>query len=311
MIYKLISSREVVAKVFSDLDLKDEAQRITDIQEWISEAVEKIGAVSQLRRIVSGSNDEPYVGLSGYQASMPSNLYRLNGVMYSTSINGPWAQMKKSTGKFSMWPSVEAESDTGERLIKDQLLVETVKTLYQKYAEDPIYAWFSKMDNEEALNILNTNPNVRTVLTHLINAAGNNGIKSTEKGLMYTIKPGFIVTNIRDGYLKLSYDSMYTDEDGYLLIPDLVSYREAIFWYVVVKLKYPDYLAGRMNQEIYNSARRSWNFYCKQAYGDAMMPDQDDMENIKKVWNRLVPEMNLGDRTYDDLNVGETIYNKN
>ena len=57
---------------------------------------------------------------------------------------------------------------------------------------------------------------------------------------------------------------MYTDEDGYLLIPDLVSYREAIFWYVVVKLKYPDYLAGRMNQEIYNSARRSWNFYCKQ-----------------------------------------------
>ena len=42
-----------------------------------------------------------------------------------------------------------------------------------------------------------------------------------------------------------------------------------------------------------------------------MMPDQDDMENIKKVWNRLVPEMNLGDRMYDDLNVGETIYNKN
>ena len=86
--------------------------------------------------------------------------------------------MKKSTGKFSMWPSVEAESDPGERLIKDQLLIETVKTLYQKYAEDPIYAWFSKMDNEEALNVLNTNPNVRTVLTHLINS----GVKSTEKG---------------------------------------------------------------------------------------------------------------------------------
>ena len=41
MIYKLISSREVVAKVFSDLDLKDEAQRITDIQEWISEGCRK------------------------------------------------------------------------------------------------------------------------------------------------------------------------------------------------------------------------------------------------------------------------------
>ncbi len=309
MIYKLISSREVVTKVFSDLDLKDEGQRISDIQEWISEAVEKIGAVTQMRRLVSGSNSAPYLEIKSYQASMPDNLARLNSVSYSTSIEGPWVPMSKSTSTLTALSEAPIDGPK-ERIIQDQKLVDTVKSLYQKYVDDPVYTWFNKMDDATALEILNTNQNVRTILTNLINAAGTKGSIRTTDILKYSIKPGYIITNTKSGYLKLSYDAMYTDDDGYLLIPDLASYKEAIFWYVAMKLQYPEYANGRMPQYIYHDTKRSWNFYCKQAYAEAMMPDQDDMENIKNIWVKLVPDMNMRDSDYADMGNSQTIYNQ-
>jgi hypothetical protein len=42
---KLISSGTIIAKVVADLDLKEDQIRITDIREWIQEAVLKIGAI--------------------------------------------------------------------------------------------------------------------------------------------------------------------------------------------------------------------------------------------------------------------------
>lgn len=294
MVYKLTSSREIIAKIFADLDIKEDGQRVSDMIEWISEAVEKIGAVSQLKRVVSGSNGEGYIEIKNYQGALPNDMFRLNGVQYGPAITGPWSPMRKSTGTFELWPSVETRYK--DRLVRDQDLIDTVKSLYVKYVEDPIYAWFNKMDNETALEILNTNQNVRTILTNLINAgSGISHSGHNSQYLKYYIKPGYIVTNIPSGYIKLSYDALYKDDDGYLLIPDVISYKEAIYWYVVSKLKYPEYLAGRMNREIWYDIKRSWNFYCGQAYAEAMMPDSEDMENIKDEWIRLVPNMSIGD----------------
>ena len=47
MIINYVSSDTIIAKVMSDLDIQEEGQRITDVREWIFEALEKIGAVSQ------------------------------------------------------------------------------------------------------------------------------------------------------------------------------------------------------------------------------------------------------------------------
>ena len=100
------------------------------------------------------------------------------------------------------------------------------------------------------------------------------------------------------------------DEDGYALIPDKMSYIEAVYWYIVMKLTYPEWRSGKVRDSVYADAKRSWNFYCKQAYGDSMMPNQDEMETIKNVWVRLVPDMNADSDFYDALSVRENIYNQ-
>ena len=62
----------------------------------------------------------------------------------------------------------------------------------------------------------------------------------------YFIKPGWIVTNRRKGFIKLAYKAIAVDERGYPLIPDLTSYQEAIYWYVVMKLTFPKFMSGKL-----------------------------------------------------------------
>jgi hypothetical protein len=77
-----------------------------------------------------------------------------------------------------------------------------------------------------------------------------------------------------------------------------------------MKMKYPAYLGGRLNREIYYDIRRSWNFYCRQAYAEALMPNEDQMEVIKNTWVRLVPDMNAYSTSFSNIGDGEVYRDK-
>lgn len=306
MITKLISSKAVVAKVIADLNLQEKDIRISDISTWIGEAALKIGSVNQLLHKVSGIDGVPVVQLVGHQAALPCDLYRLNQVAYGTSQDGPWLPMRKATGAFDMWGTVTG-AITPEVLIPDQVLIDTVKSIYNVNT------------NEAALVILNdiSSVNLRVILSNLINkhtvvSTDGRNSKETNFGydLQYNIKPGYIVTNIPSGYLKLSYHATPTDEDGYPLIPNMPSYFEACYWYVVMKLKYPDWLNNTITSEKYYHMQRSWNFYCKQAYGDSLAPNYDEMESIKNTWLKIYPELNDHSLFYSTSGERQHIYNK-
>jgi hypothetical protein len=47
MIYKYTKCESVIAKIMADSDMQEKDIRISDIREWIFEAVEKIGAPMQ------------------------------------------------------------------------------------------------------------------------------------------------------------------------------------------------------------------------------------------------------------------------
>jgi len=81
--------------------------------------------------------------------------------------------------------------------------------------------------------------------------------------LTYFIKPGWIVTNRKNGYIKLAYKKIATDERGYPLIPDKTSYQEAVYWYVVMKLSFPKYLSGRLGGKGVSSSQNAF-FYIQQ-----------------------------------------------
>ena len=77
IVNRMISSKSVIAKVIADLDLKEDQIRITDIREWILEAILKIGAIQQYDHKVV------ILPIINHQAALPCDLYKLGQVAFS------------------------------------------------------------------------------------------------------------------------------------------------------------------------------------------------------------------------------------
>lgn len=150
MIYKMTSSKAVIAKVIADLGLNETEIPITDIKQWIGESLMNIGSVNQLDHKVE------VIPINGYQAKLPCDLERLNSVAYSTCDCGGWIPMKKSTGTFSVYDKKD-NCDCCNMIIHDDILIPLVKNLH------------NLTKDKDALEILNKDTNTRQTLSTLIN----------------------------------------------------------------------------------------------------------------------------------------------
>lgn len=66
MIYNYTKCESVIAKIMADLDSSEVKQRITDIREWIFEAVDKIGAPMQYLSRESGTDGIPVLKIQDH-----------------------------------------------------------------------------------------------------------------------------------------------------------------------------------------------------------------------------------------------------
>ena len=296
---KLVSSKAVIAKIIADLDLKEDEIKITDVREWIGEAMEKIGAIQQLEHKVEN------IPVIGYQAKLPCDLYRLNQVAFSFENSCGWLPMRKVTNSFGVY--TKCDKCDPNMIIGDNALIPLVKNLY------------NLIDDRAALDIINSDPNVKKTLSALVNQytipsvngrliVGNPA--SLNGSLQYSTKPGYITVNVPCGWVKISYHAIITDEDSMPMIPDSPSYFEAIFWYVAMKLSYPKYLKGQLTQNIYYDMKNSWNFYRRQAYAEAMLPGPDEIESIKNDWHKLYTEFDDHDTFFATTGDEQIIYNQ-
>lgn len=296
----MISSKAVIAKIIADLDLKEDEVKITDIREYIGEAMEKIGAIQQLEHKVEN------IPVIGYQAKLPCDLYRLNQVAFSFENSCGWLPMRKVTNSFGVY--TKCDKCDPNMIIGDNALIPLVKNLY------------NLIDDRAALDIINSDSNVKKTLSALVNQytipsvngrliVGNPA--SLNGSLQYSTKPGYITVNVPCGWVKISYHAIITDEDSMPMIPDSPSYFEAIFWYVAMKLSYPKYLKGQLTQNIYYDMKNSWNFYRRQAYAEAMLPGPDEIESIKNDWHKLYTEFDDHDTFFATTGDEQIIYNQN
>ena len=302
---RMISSASVVAKVIADLDLREDEIRITDIREWIMESILKIGAIQQFEHKVE------ILPIECHQVSLPCDLYKLDQVAYSYCCNGGWLPMRKATSSFGVSHDNQCCSKAC-MLVQDAAMFPLVKNM------------FNLTNDREALDKLNEDNNLRETLSVLINQStvptangrylgnriGHKDGTMYSYDLQYMTKPGYIMTNVPRGYIKISYYAIYTDEDSMPMIPDLESYKEAIYWYVTMKLMYPKKLKGQISQGDYYDIRNSYNFYRKQAYAEAMMPTVDDLINVKNTWYKLYPEMNDHDTFFSTSGEEQILYNQ-
>lgn len=300
----MISAKTVIGKVIADLDLKESEIRISDIKEYILEGMLKIGAIQQYEHKVA------ILPVNCHQAALPCDLYKLGQVAFSFQNNGGWLPMRKATSSFGV--QHDTCIDRPCMLIPDAGLIPLVKNM------------FNLVSDREALDKLNSDSNMRNTLSALVNQYTvaspanryvNGKYAHTDTtmyscDLQYMTKPGYIMTNIPNGFVKIEYYAIFTDSEGMPMIPDMESYKEALLWYVTLKLMYPKKLKGQISQQDYMEMKTSWNYYCKQAYGEAMMPSTDELESIKNTWHKLYPEFDDHDTFFSTSGDEQILYNQ-
>ena len=301
---RMVSAKVVVAKVIADLDLKESEIRISDIKEYILEGMLKIGAIQQYEHKVA------VLPVNCHQAALPCDLYKLGQVAFSFQNNGGWLPMRKATSSFGV--QHDTCIDRPCMLIPDAGLIPLVKNM------------FNLVSDREALDKLNSDSNMRNTLSALVNQYTvaspanryvNGKYAHTDTtmyscDLQYMTKPGYIMTNISNGFVKIEYYAIFTDSEGMPMIPDMESYKEALLWYVTLKLMYPKKLKGQISQQDYMEMKTNWNYYCKQAYGEAMAPGVDEMESIKNSWLKLYPEIDDHDTFFSTSGDEQILYNQ-
>jgi hypothetical protein len=299
MIYKYTSSKTVIAKVFADLNLQEAVHRTSDFQEWIGEGLEKIGAVTQYIVKTAGKEGEPLLVLDNYQAQLPFDFDKLIQVGYSSNSTGPFSPMRYATGSFDFNRTL-TDSTVYDSTIGDTQLVQLVMSLYD-------------LDYTSALTKINTEPALRQLLTSLVTSTSLTeeleGGTNFTNDLTFVITNNYIKTNISTGYILMSYLATAIDQEGYPMIPESESFKEALYWYINMKLMYPEWAYGRIRDAVYYHAEFKWNFYRKQAYAEGLLPDAEKLEMIKRTWLRLVPSLDEHSTFFSTMGQSERRYN--
>lgn len=127
------------------------------------------------------------------------------------------------------------------------------------------------------------------------------------KGAEFLIQNGWIKTSLECGELDIVYRRLPVDEEGYPLIPEEESFREALFWYVAWKYFFKQRIKASGNDynkysQLSAESEQKWHWYCGQAGTTAIMPDVFTLENLKRNFLTLIPKINAYDTNFKNLN---------
>lgn len=128
-------------------------------------------------------------------------------------------------------------------------------------------------------------------------------------GLTHDLEFPYVRINVADGSkIYISYEAILTDEDGFPLIPDDISFIEALTKYCLMKMALPAFFRREQGAEsLYFALKSEWKEYCRQARGVANMPSIQDLEIIKSITMRLIPQVNQHNALFSELGIPESL----
>ena len=290
-IYKTISSKAVIRKIFRDLKPSKD-NWIDDAIEWIGEALEHIGAAPQLLQ------KQCVLDVTNHKVLLPSDLYYINQVAINNSVSPVSSnELNSLTDKVAELKAaiVDAQansleySDTASVLHEINNRIVVIENIYFKDSNQLQPLQYGASTFHKSMHC-----------TGCVNE--NSHYEET-----YIIDNDYIKTSFISGKICLSYMAMPTDEECYPLVPQDISYQEAMFWYIYKKilLSNPQFKNNGIN---YTFADEKWKYYCTQARNAANFPDIDRMESFMNQWVRLIPDINRHDTAFEDLNTRENLH---
>lgn len=313
-VYKNISSKMIIRKVMRDLK-PNHADWIDDSIEWIGEALEHIGAASQL------CQKQCVLEIVDHKACLPGDLYFINQVAINTSVgtvtskeldklNSQVRELKDTIAQYNKQLELDV-ANNGSNITNadlnnyDTQYKSNVAELRELISRITVLEgiFFNTDGGGAGLEPLAYSASTFHSSMHCDDCVNEHASHKDS----YMVDCDYIKTSFSDGKVCISYTAFPIDEDCYPMVPDDISYKEAMFWYI-----YKQMLLGgfdKPNNKIdYNFADAKWKYYCTQARNAANYPDIDKYESYMNQWVRLIPDINRHATFFESLNDRETLY---
>ena len=207
-IYKNTSSKGIVRKIMRDLNPTGD-NWVEDAIEWIGEALEHIGASPQL------VTKTCVLDIKEYQTLLPNDLYYINQVAIHSGAEAEAIGTQMDAIREQLDNILEGENDYELNRINSRLHI--------------LESQYSASGQVHLLSYCSTNfpKNI-----HCENCVNENAVHLD----CYYVDNDRIKTSFHTGKVCLSYTAFPLDDECYPLVPDDISYKEAMFWYVYKKM---------------------------------------------------------------------------
>ena len=289
-VYKTVSSKTIIRKIFRDLR-PDQDNWIDDSIEWIGEALEHIGAAAQL------CQKQCILDVADHKTCMPDDLYYINQVAINNSVS-PVTSKELDT----LTDKVTELKDAIVAAQEDDLEYSSTTSILHEINNRIVVLENIYFKDQNQLQPLQYGASTFHKSMHCTGCVNEN----TQYEETYIVDCDYIKTSFASGKICLSYMAFPTDEDCYPLVPDDISFKEAMFWYIYKKLLLLNPLIKK-NGINYTFAEQQWKYYCSQARNAANYPDIDRYESFMNQWVRLIPNVNRHDVTFEQLNTREDL----
>ena len=115
--------------------------------------------------------------------------------------------------------------------------------------------------------------------------------KGDSHDLTYKLQGQAIYTSMKNGTIEIVYQAIPVDCDGYPMIADNSSFREALELYITKKRYKVLFDTGKIRGDVYSSTCQDYAFAVGQAQTSLIMPTIDEMKSITNSWNTLIPRV--------------------
>lgn len=309
-VYKQISSKMIIRKVMRDLK-PNNANWIDDAIEWIGEALDHIGSSAQLVQ------KQCALTIKDHKVLMPTDLYYINQIATSGGIGATrdselatltsQVQELKDTIKEYNATLEEDVANNGANITNADLT--TYDTQYKANVAElrELISRITVLENiyfgsEAKLTALQYGASTFHSSMHCDECINEFAVNQDS----YIVDGDYIKTSFAAGTICLSYTAFPTDPDCYPLVPDDISFKEAMFWYIFKQMLLGGY-DKPTNKIDYAFADQKWKEYCTQARNSATFPSIDKYESFMNQWVRLVPDINRHETFFEFLNEREVL----
>lgn len=267
---KYISSYQIIDKLIADADYTQADFNEIDLITWIGDCLDFIKAPNQLKPLIT------IINVKNNKGALPCNYYERIQLAGLTSA-GIQFPMRETTGTFH--PLFTAPTSAGQTQVLDM----------------PIY---TDANGNPAFNFNNAS----NVSFNFANIAGNTSLSTNDALGTYKVNDNYIFTNFDTGRLLLAYYAFPCDDQGYPLIPDEVSYREAVYSHLRWKLDYKLWRKGKIADKVYQDSARERDWYIAQAQGKSVNAHNiDTLESWKNQTLQWIPRVNAHDNFFNSL----------